>query len=281
MGLDIVGPFPKATRNRRWLIVRTNYFTKWVEAKPLANIRDHDGKKFVGRNIIIRFGVPHTFILDNGLQFDSKAFQRYSYELGIKNRYSTLAYPQSNGQAKATNKVVVDGLMKRLVEEKGRWMDELPYVLSAYHTTQRRSTRETLFSMIYGFEAVIPLETWFSTMRTNRFNGSKSKQLISTSLDLVKERKEIATVQLAHYQQKLKQGYNKGIKTRSFVLKDLVLRMVVGNTRNPTWGKLKPNWEWPYRITSMARMGAYHLENLDEIYVSWPWNVNNLQRYYY
>ena len=92
-GLDIVGSFPKAARNKRYLLVGTDYFTKWVEAEPLANIRDVDTKRFVWRNIVTRFGVPQTLISDNGLQFDSKAFRRYCYELGIANRYSTPAYP--------------------------------------------------------------------------------------------------------------------------------------------------------------------------------------------
>ena len=74
-----------------------DYFTKWVEAKALANIRDVDVKKFVWRNIVTRFGVPESLVSDNGLQFDSKAFRKFYSNLGIKNRYSTLAYPQSNG----------------------------------------------------------------------------------------------------------------------------------------------------------------------------------------
>ena len=92
-GLDIVGPFPKAARNKRFLLVSIDYFTKWVEAKPLANIRDADAKKFVWRNIVTQFGVLRTLISDNRLQFDSKAFRRYCCELGITNRYSTPAYP--------------------------------------------------------------------------------------------------------------------------------------------------------------------------------------------
>ncbi|XP_030923407.1 uncharacterized protein LOC115950337 [Quercus lobata] len=73
-GLDIMGPFPRAIGNQRWLLIGTNYFTKWAEAKPLVNIRDVDAKKFIWRNIVTRFGVPHTLISDNGLQFDSKIF---------------------------------------------------------------------------------------------------------------------------------------------------------------------------------------------------------------
>ena len=108
-------------RNKRYLLVGTDYFTKWVEVEPLANIRDADTKRFVWRNIITRFGVPRVLISDNELQFDSKAFRRYCCELGITNKYSTPAYPQGNGQAEVVNKVIVNGLKKRLDDAKGRW----------------------------------------------------------------------------------------------------------------------------------------------------------------
>ena len=93
-------------------MVGTDYFTKWVEVEPLANIRDVDAKKFIWKNIITRFGVPHVLISDNGLQFDSKMFRRYCGELGITIRYSTPAYLQGNGQVEAVNKVIVNGLKK-------------------------------------------------------------------------------------------------------------------------------------------------------------------------
>ena len=59
------------------MLVGTNYFTKWIEVELVANIRDVDAKRFVWKNIVTQFGIPHTLILDNGLQFDSKAFRRY------------------------------------------------------------------------------------------------------------------------------------------------------------------------------------------------------------
>ena len=94
--------------NKKYLLVGTDYFMKWVEVEPLANIRDVDAKKFVWKNIFTRFGVPHVLILDNDLQFDSKMFRRYCGELGITNRYLTPAYLQGNGQAKAVNKVILN-----------------------------------------------------------------------------------------------------------------------------------------------------------------------------
>ena len=89
-----------------------DYFTKWLEAKALSNIRDVDVKKFVWKNIVTRFWVSDSLISNNGLQFDSKAFRAFCSDLGIKNRYSTPMYPQSNGQAEATNKTIVNGLKK-------------------------------------------------------------------------------------------------------------------------------------------------------------------------
>ena len=97
-----------------------DYFTKWVKIEPVANIRDVDVKRFIWKNIVTRFGVPHTLISDNGLQFDSKAFRKYYSDLGINNRYSTPAYPQGNGQVEAVNKVIVSRLKKRPDDAKGR-----------------------------------------------------------------------------------------------------------------------------------------------------------------
>ena len=145
-----MGPFPKVAGNRKYLLVCTDYFTKWVEAEPLANIRDMDVKRFIWKNIITRFGVPNVLISDNGLQFDSKAFRKYCSDLGIKNRYSTPTYPQGNGQAEAVNKVIVNGLKKRLDDAKGRWVEKLPHMLWTYRTTPRKSTSETPFSMTHG-----------------------------------------------------------------------------------------------------------------------------------
>ena len=86
-------------------------------------------KKFVWKNIATIFGVPDSLTFDNGLQFDSRAFHEFCSDLGIKNRYSTPAYPQSNGQDEAINKTIMNGLKKRLDCVKGKWAEELPNVL--------------------------------------------------------------------------------------------------------------------------------------------------------
>ena len=110
----------------------TDYFSKWVEAKAYTSIKDKDITKFVWKNIVYRFGIPQTIIVDNGPQFDSAAFRTFCSELKIKNLYSTPWYPQSNGQVEATNKTLLYALKKMLEQAKEKWVEELLDVLWAY-----------------------------------------------------------------------------------------------------------------------------------------------------
>ena len=135
--------------------------------------------------------------------------------------------------------------------------------------------------MMYGAEAIISLENGFPMMRTSTFTSNGNDELLKKSLDLVEEQRENTMVQLAYYQHKLKQGYDMNVKLRPLAPRDLVLRKVLESIKNPAWGKLGPNQEGPYRIISVAGIGAYYLEDLDEKIVLHPWNVNNLRRYYY
>ena len=128
-----------------------------------------------------------------------------------------------------------------LDDAKGRWVDEFPHVLWTYHTTPRRSTRETPFSMTYKAEAVIPIELGFPTLRTDQFSIEENNHLLSTNLDLVEERRKVAAVKIAYYQQRFRQGYDKEVKLRPLAPGDLVLRKVVGTAKNPAWGKLGLN----------------------------------------
>ena len=106
--------------------------------------------------------------------------------------------------------------------------------------------------MSYGAEAVILVETGFPTLRTQSFNPNDNEKLLQRSLDLIKERRKSAMVQLAYYQHKLKQGYDARVRLKPLEPGDLVLRKVLGTKKNPAWGKLRPNWERPYRIISLA-----------------------------
>ena len=101
--------------------------------------------------------------------------------------------------------------------------------------------------MTYAAELVIPIESGFPNLKTDQFSVEENNRLLLTSLELVEERREVAVVkmEMTHYQQRLKQGYDKRVKLRPLASEDLVLRKVVGTARNPAWGKLGPNWKRP------------------------------------
>ena len=224
--------------------------------------------------------MPDTLISDNGLQFNSRAFRNFCRGLGIINRYSTSAYPQSNGQAKAINKTILNGTKRRLDGAKGNWAEELPNVLWAYRTTPHRSTGKTPFSLTYGAEAVIIAKVNLCSARIDGFNPVQNEMMMVERLDLLEEYREAAVIRLAEYQQKLAQRYNRDVNAREFDAGDLVLRRAVGNMRDTNTGKLALTWEGPYRVTSIAGAGAYYLEDLDKRPLPQPWNVHNLKKFY-
>ena len=157
----------------------------------------------------------------------------------------------------------------------------MPNVLWAYRTTPRRSTRETTFSLTYRAEAMISAEVNLCNTRVDEFDPAQNELMMVERLDLLEEYQEAAIIRLAKYQQKLARHYNRDVKTREFGVRDLVLRRAVGNMQDTIAGKLAPNWEGPYRVTSIAGAGAYYLEDLDERPLPWPWNVRNLKIFYH
>jgi len=131
--------------------VAIDYFTKWVEAEPVAKITAANVQAFMWK-VICRFGIPHTIITDNGRQFVDRKLELFLKELAIKHVTSSVEHPQTNGQAEVANKVILGQLKKRLGTTKGRWADELLEVLWAYRCTPQSSAGETLYN--YGTDAV-------------------------------------------------------------------------------------------------------------------------------
>jgi hypothetical protein len=130
-GMDIVGPLPTSQGNFRFAAVAVDYFTKWVEAKPLANIKAPTIQKFFWQNIICRFGVQRELTVDNGKQFNCYTFKEYCKSLGTHAKFS-----QSNGAVERANGLIFSGIKKCLFDQKkGKWVDELPKVIWSHNTT--------------------------------------------------------------------------------------------------------------------------------------------------
>ena len=128
-GLDFVGPVNPPSRGYIWILVATEYFTKWVEAVSLCKATRGAVANFIKENIIIRFGVPHKIICDNGTPFVNNDVRKMLEFYQVKHHRSSPFYLQGNRQAEATNKTLIKIISKRSQEYTGGWAMHLPDAL--------------------------------------------------------------------------------------------------------------------------------------------------------
>ncbi|KAL5583471.1 hypothetical protein UlMin_015913 [Ulmus minor] len=120
-GVDLISPLLQGRYKMKFAIVAIDYYTKWVEVEPLQEITEARTTGFIWRNIICRFGIPHSLVSDNGTQFDSAGLKKLCLDLGIHKHFSSVAHPQSNGQVEAVNKIIKNNLERKLNGAKGAW----------------------------------------------------------------------------------------------------------------------------------------------------------------
>ncbi|GJU85029.1 reverse transcriptase domain-containing protein [Tanacetum coccineum] len=142
-GIDIAGPFPEGPGKVKFLIVAIDYFTKWIEAKPVATITGSQIKKFVWDNIVCRFGLPGEIISDNEKQFQDNPFKDWCEKLCIRQHFASVKHPQTNGLVERANRSLGEGIKARLDERSKNWMEELPHVLWAHRTNDNNQQTET------------------------------------------------------------------------------------------------------------------------------------------
>nr|GEW34771.1 reverse transcriptase domain-containing protein [Tanacetum cinerariifolium] len=226
-GIDIAGPFLEGPGKVKFLILAMDYFTKWIEAKAVATISGSQVKKFVWDNIVCRFGLPGEIVTDNEKQFSGDPFKDWSLGEGIK---------------------------ARLDRGNKNWLQELPHVLWAHRMMIKSSNNDTLFSLAYGTEAVIPAEIRMPTYRTAIVDTAKAK------LNMTKY-------------------YNARVRGVTFRPGNFVYRS--NDASHAMYvGKLGPKWEGPYKVTEALRDGAYKLRSTDGTVLPKTWNIANLKKCY-
>jgi hypothetical protein len=279
-GLDAVGGFKPAQGGKTKILVAVDYFTKWVEAKPVMHVDEATTMKFIQDHVWCRFGLPRAMICDNGTNFVGGAMKRMLSEKGVQQWPASVSHPEGNGQAEAANKLIVYGLKHTLKAKKGKWADELNKVLWSIRTTVRGPTKETPFALCYGSEAMVPVETNIPSARVMHYDARQNEQNRLNDLDLLEERRLQAGLQMAYYKQKTKEHHDRRVNPRSFQVGDLVLRKIEATGKKRPFGKLGPNWEGPFVVAKVVREGTYRLREQDGTIVKNPWHANHLKKYY-
>jgi ribonuclease HI len=106
-GQDLLGPFPPAQGNLKYVVVAVEYFSKWIEAKPLATITSATVQKFFWQNIVSHFGAPKAITVDNGTQFDAETFKAFCDQIGTKTHFVSVRHPESNGLVERANGIIM------------------------------------------------------------------------------------------------------------------------------------------------------------------------------
>ncbi|XP_016165024.1 uncharacterized protein LOC107607607 [Arachis ipaensis] len=180
----------------------------------------------------------------------------------IKHHFSSVEHPQTNGLAEAANKVILIALKKKLGEAKGEWVELIPKILWSYNTTKQTTTKETPYRLVYGADAMIPVEIALTSGRTTQTSAPNNDNIRQAELDIIEEDRYKAEMRHKAMQSIIKRKYNKMVKPRSFAEEDLVLRRTEEARKPQTHGKLAATWEGPYRVIQILGKGAYKLQTI-------------------
>jgi transposase InsO family protein len=163
----LLGPLPPVQGNLKYVVVAMEYFSKWIEAKPLATITSATVHNFFWQNIVCRFGVPKAITVNNGTQFDAETFKTFCDQIGTKIHFASVRHLESNGLVETTNGIIITGIMKCIFNQpKGKWPDELIKVVWNHNTAVSRSTGFTPFKLLFGDEAITLEEARRGSVRT-------------------------------------------------------------------------------------------------------------------
>ncbi|GBO17704.1 Retrovirus-related Pol polyprotein from transposon 412 [Araneus ventricosus] len=192
---DAVGPLVTSNHGNKWIIVISDYFTRYAEAYPVKNIQSST-VAHVLMDFISRHGLMQVLYSDRGSNFISEAMNEIYKKLGIQ-KLTTLAYsPQSNGLVERLNKTLIDSLSHLVSVTQEDWCEHVPLALMAYRNAFHRSIKETPAFLNHGRDIVMPYDLIFSEKeRSYSDTPSYAHQLVNrlqTSFAIVKENLEKA-----------------------------------------------------------------------------------------
>jgi ribonuclease HI len=285
-GLDLIGPINPASGGYIWILVTTEYFTKWVEAIPLRKATGAAVANFIREHIITRFGIPYKLITDNGTPFINKDVREVLEHYRVKHRHSTPYYPQGNGQAEATNRMLLRILSKMVFDYGNDWKAHLADVLWAYRSSPKTATGFTPFSLVYGTDTISPTELVVPSLRVMQgseleVDANMCAEARMADLEGLDEARDLAKAKSQRNYQKMANVYSKALRVRIFAEGQMVLKATEFVRRNlPSPSKFSPNWDGPYIIREAHGSGYYRLSKSDGTTLADPINGKWLKHYY-
>ncbi|RDY06381.1 Gypsy retrotransposon integrase-like protein 1, partial [Mucuna pruriens] len=281
-GIDVIGPIePKASNRHIFILVAIDYFTKWVEAASYPSVTRSTVVRFIKKDIICRYGLPAYIITDNDTNLNNKMMIELCEQFRIFHHNSTPYRPKMNEVVEAANKNLKKIIQKMVVTYKD-WHEILPYALRGYRTSVRTSTRATPYSLVYGTEAILPIEVEIPSLRVLAEVELDEAEWVQQRLDqlnLIEEKRLTALCHGQLYQQRIKRAFDKKVKPRVFQKGDMVLKKVLPNIKDQR-GKWAPNYKGPYVVKQAFSGGALILTNAEGQDLKYLVNVDSVRMFY-
>ncbi|XP_060180936.1 uncharacterized protein LOC132610630 [Lycium barbarum] len=214
--MDVIGPIqPPSSKGHRFILVAIHYFTKWVEATSHKSMTKNVVADFVKNNLICRFGVPESIIMDNGASLNNYLMNDITEQFKITHRNSTTYRPQMNEVVEAANKNI-KRILRKIVDNYKNWHEQLPYALLEYRTTTETSTWETAFLLVYDTEEAIPAEVKIPSLRIIQEAELKDEEWVKNyyeRLAMIEKKRMVAVCHRQLYRQRMLRAFNKRVIT--------------------------------------------------------------------
>jgi hypothetical protein len=165
--IDFAGPInlPTKRTRARYIIIATKHLTRWAEATPVRDCNAKITAHFLFEHIITGFGCPRVLMSDQSTHFINNTICAMLEEFEVHHQKRALYHPQANGTVESFNKILENALTKICNVNRDDWDLKVPVVLWAYWTTCKKLIGHTQFKLVYGQEAVMPLEFLIPSLR--------------------------------------------------------------------------------------------------------------------
>ncbi|UYV73826.1 K02A2.6-like, partial [Cordylochernes scorpioides] len=253
VGMDLLGRFPTSEGGNRWIIVCTDYLTKYAITKALPTSESMEVAKFFIEDVILKHGAPRELITDRGRNFTSSMISDLNNQCRITHRKTTAYHPQTNGLTERLNKTIADMLSMYVDVNQKYWDRILPFVTFAYNTAKQESTGFTPFFLVHGREAETPLDVLFPKLLP------EDDDFIQTLGARAEEARKLARIHSMRSQDSNKQRYDAHHRNIIYQPGDLVWIFIpvrkVGYSE-----KLMRRYFGPYKVTRKISDVTYEVE---------------------
>ncbi|XP_025628107.1 uncharacterized protein [Arachis hypogaea] len=262
--LDLIGQIhPPSSKGHKFILVGVDYFSKWVEAIPLREVTHNEIIDFIEEHIVHRFGIPQSITTNQGTMFIGKKVMEYAKSRDIKMLSSTPYYAQANGQVEAANKILIALIKKYIGRQPRNWHQTLSQVLWAYRNSPRGSTRTTPYKLVYGHDAVLPIDINLQSIRVARQDEIPVVDYWDSLYDELNELDDErlrALERVIRQKEIMSKSYNRRVKAKTFAVGDLVWKTILPIERkSKIYGKWSPTWEGPYVVEKVYPGNAYKI----------------------